>query len=58
MRANTAAGRNVMDPNPDSEESNFPQIINDTRMIFSYGPADDADEWWMPWGRLRGFVEQ
>ncbi|KAJ7699582.1 hypothetical protein B0H17DRAFT_1196205 [Mycena rosella] len=58
MRANAAAGRNVMDPSPDSEENNRPRILTETRMIFSYDPADDADEWWMSWGRLRGFADQ
>ncbi|KAJ7687821.1 hypothetical protein B0H17DRAFT_1135994 [Mycena rosella] len=55
MRVNVAAGRNVMDPGPD--ESNLHQIIEDTRMIFSYDPADDADEWWMAWGRFRDSAE-
>ncbi|KAJ7687833.1 hypothetical protein B0H17DRAFT_1069413, partial [Mycena rosella] len=49
MRANTAAGRNLMDPNPDSEESTWQEIIGGARMMH---------EWWMAWGRLRGFAEQ
>ncbi|KAJ7661739.1 hypothetical protein B0H17DRAFT_1212139 [Mycena rosella] len=57
LRANAAAGLNVMGPNPDSEENNW-QMITETRMIFSYDPADDADEWWMSWGRFREFADQ
>jgi len=49
MRANQAAGRNVMD----GPESGLQQMLDDTRMVFGYEPADDADEWWMSWGRLR-----
>ncbi|KAJ7140828.1 hypothetical protein C8R44DRAFT_974572 [Mycena epipterygia] len=46
MRANHAAGRNVLD-------GDMEQMLEDTRMVFSYEPMDDADEWWMSWGRLR-----
>ncbi|KAJ7159071.1 hypothetical protein C8R43DRAFT_359147 [Mycena crocata] len=49
MRANHAAGRNVID----SPESELQQMLDDTRMIFGYDPSDDADEWWMTWGRYR-----
>ncbi|KAJ7451791.1 hypothetical protein B0H11DRAFT_2246219 [Mycena galericulata] len=49
MRANHAAGRNVMD----GPESDLLQMLDDTRMVFAYEPTDDADEWWMSWGRLR-----
>ncbi|KAJ7687841.1 hypothetical protein B0H17DRAFT_1332303 [Mycena rosella] len=54
MRVNQAAGRNIMD----GEESNLQQMLDEMRMVFSYDPADDADEWWMSWGRMRGFAEQ
>ncbi|KAJ7661458.1 hypothetical protein DFH06DRAFT_374060 [Mycena polygramma] len=50
MRANEAAGRNVMDSGDLSE---LQGMWDDMRMVFGYDPADDADEWWMSWGRLR-----
>ncbi|KAJ7352008.1 hypothetical protein DFH08DRAFT_77882 [Mycena albidolilacea] len=47
MRASHAAGRDVMDvPGSDGE-----QLLDETRMVFDYDPTDDADEWWMAWGR-------
>ncbi|KAJ7123121.1 hypothetical protein C8R44DRAFT_785327 [Mycena epipterygia] len=49
MRANHAAGRYVMD----GLQGEMDNILNDTRMVFSYEPTDDADEWWMAWGRFR-----
>ncbi|KAJ7687859.1 hypothetical protein B0H17DRAFT_1069457 [Mycena rosella] len=49
MRANQAAGRNLME----GEESHLQQMLEDMRMVFGYDPADDADEWWMSWGRFR-----
>ncbi|KAJ7166045.1 hypothetical protein C8R46DRAFT_293641 [Mycena filopes] len=49
MRANEAAGRNVMD----AGEVSLQAMWDDMRMVFGYDPADDADEWWMTWGRLR-----
>ncbi|KAJ7101478.1 hypothetical protein B0H15DRAFT_816225 [Mycena belliarum] len=49
MRANHAAGRNVMEV----PGSDLQQMVDATRMIFAYDPSDDADEWWMSWGRLR-----
>ncbi|KAJ7174615.1 hypothetical protein C8R46DRAFT_1347724 [Mycena filopes] len=48
MRANEAAGRNVMDASETLQE-----MWDDMRMVFDYDPADDADNWWMTWGRLR-----
>jgi salicylate hydroxylase len=53
MRANQAAGRNVMD----GPESALQDIIDEMRLIFGYEPTDDADEWWMSWGRLRDASE-
>ncbi|KAJ7452772.1 hypothetical protein B0H11DRAFT_2072946 [Mycena galericulata] len=49
MRASHAMGRNVMDA-PDSD---LQDMHDDMRMIFGYEPEDDADEWWMTWGRFR-----
>ncbi|KAJ6561942.1 hypothetical protein B0H19DRAFT_1143097 [Mycena capillaripes] len=46
MRANHAAGRNVMD-------GDLHQMLEDIRMVFGYDATDDADEWWMSWGRFR-----
>ncbi|KAJ7488120.1 hypothetical protein FB451DRAFT_1226471 [Mycena latifolia] len=54
MRANHAAGRNVMD----AQESHLQQMQDEMRMLFAYDPADDADEWWMSWGRLRDSAEE
>ncbi|KAJ7319085.1 hypothetical protein DFH08DRAFT_394574 [Mycena albidolilacea] len=49
MRANEAAGRNVMD----AGNLDLQQMWDGMRMVFGYDPADDADEWWVSWGRLR-----
>ncbi|KAF8207946.1 hypothetical protein K438DRAFT_1575465, partial [Mycena galopus ATCC 62051] len=49
FRANEAAGRNVMD----AEDMDLQQMWDDMRLVFGYDPADDADEWWVSWGRLR-----
>ncbi|KAJ7679135.1 hypothetical protein DFH06DRAFT_505680 [Mycena polygramma] len=46
MRANHAAGRNVM-------EGDYHQMLDDFRMVFGYDATDDADEWWVSWGRFR-----
>ncbi|KAJ7661461.1 hypothetical protein DFH06DRAFT_374144 [Mycena polygramma] len=50
MRANEAAGRNVMDS---GDPSDLQQMWEDMRTVFGYDPADDANEWWVSWGRLR-----
>ncbi|KAJ6520799.1 hypothetical protein DFH09DRAFT_1193753 [Mycena vulgaris] len=49
MRASHAMGRNVMDA-PDSD---LQDMQDDMLMVFGYEPEDDADEWWMTWGRFR-----
>ncbi|KAJ7750921.1 hypothetical protein DFH07DRAFT_826956 [Mycena maculata] len=49
LRANQAAGRNVMD----APEEEMHKIWDDMRIVFSYDPSDAADEWWVSWGRLR-----
>ncbi|KAK7043476.1 FAD-binding-3 domain-containing protein [Favolaschia claudopus] len=49
MRANAATGHNVMD----SASDDLQHMWDDMRRIFGYDPADDADEWWVSWGRLR-----
>ncbi|KAJ6483920.1 hypothetical protein C8R45DRAFT_999728 [Mycena sanguinolenta] len=49
MRANEAAGRNVMD----SGDVDLQQMWDDMRMVFGYEAPDDANEWWVSWGRLR-----
>ncbi|KAJ6509748.1 hypothetical protein DFH09DRAFT_1198750 [Mycena vulgaris] len=49
MRASHAMGRNVLDA-PDSD---LQGMHDDMRMVFGYEPEDDADEWWMTWGRFR-----
>ncbi|KAJ7140894.1 hypothetical protein C8R44DRAFT_238342 [Mycena epipterygia] len=50
MRANEAAGRNVMDS---GDDTGLQQMWDEMRMIFGYDPRDDADEWWVSWGRMR-----
>jgi len=50
MRANAAAGRNVMDT---GDADALQEMWDDMRMVFGYDPADAADEWWISWGRLR-----
>ncbi|KAJ7466879.1 hypothetical protein FB451DRAFT_400314 [Mycena latifolia] len=49
MRSNHTAGRNVMD----APESRMQELLDRTRMVFDYDPSDDADEWWVSWGRFR-----
>ncbi|KAJ6573487.1 hypothetical protein DFH09DRAFT_388963 [Mycena vulgaris] len=64
MRANHAAGLDAMD----APEADMQSIMDDIRMVyvvirpwssnltvprFDYDPADDADEWWVSWGRFR-----
>ncbi|KAJ7314292.1 hypothetical protein DFH08DRAFT_1042040 [Mycena albidolilacea] len=49
MRANAAAGRNVMDS---GDLNDLGQIWDNMRDVFGYNAADDADEWWVSWGRL------
>ncbi|KAJ7823426.1 hypothetical protein B0H14DRAFT_2826750 [Mycena olivaceomarginata] len=46
MRANHAAGKNAM-------EGNFSQMLEEFRTVFGYDAMDDADEWWINWGRFR-----
>ncbi|KAF8195306.1 hypothetical protein K438DRAFT_1827229 [Mycena galopus ATCC 62051] len=46
MRENHAAGRNAM-------EGNFSQMLDDFTEVFGYDAMDDADEWWINWGRFR-----
>ncbi|KAF7371202.1 FAD-binding-3 domain-containing protein [Mycena sanguinolenta] len=46
MRANHAAGRNAM-------EGDFQQMLEEVRIIFGYSASDDADEWWINWGRFK-----
>ncbi|KAF7332727.1 FAD-binding-3 domain-containing protein [Mycena kentingensis (nom. inval.)] len=47
MRANTAAGRNAM-------EGDLQEMLDDFVFAFGYDADDDADEWWINWGRLKG----
>ncbi|KAF7300700.1 FAD-binding-3 domain-containing protein [Mycena chlorophos] len=54
MRANDAAGRNLMDS---GDEDSLQTMWDDMRMVFDYHPADAADDWWMAWGRLRSLSE-
>ncbi|KAJ7140900.1 hypothetical protein C8R44DRAFT_762051 [Mycena epipterygia] len=49
MRASYAAGHNVMD----APDGRMQKMLENTRMIFDYDPSDDADEWWVSWGRFR-----
>ncbi|KAK7042180.1 FAD-binding-3 domain-containing protein [Favolaschia claudopus] len=46
IRARQAAGQNVL-------EGDMQQMMEDFRMVFGYEATDDADEWWMTWGRYR-----
>ncbi|KAJ6449396.1 hypothetical protein C8R47DRAFT_1230667 [Mycena vitilis] len=54
FRANTAAGRDVMD----TPGSDVGAMMDDTRITFDYDPADDAEEWWVSWGRFREMTEE
>ncbi|KAF7371324.1 FAD-binding-3 domain-containing protein [Mycena sanguinolenta] len=44
MRARHAVGQNVMD-------GDLEHMMEDVRIMFGYDSGDDADEWWMTWGR-------
>ncbi|KAJ7745427.1 hypothetical protein DFH07DRAFT_16260 [Mycena maculata] len=46
MRGNYALGRNVIE-----------EIEAGMVWVFTYDPADDADEWWVQWGRFRHDLE-
>ncbi|KAJ7607031.1 hypothetical protein DFH06DRAFT_1250480 [Mycena polygramma] len=46
MHVNHAEGRNVM-------EGDYHQMLDDFRLVFGYDAMDDADEWWVSWGRFR-----
>ncbi|KAJ7724394.1 hypothetical protein B0H16DRAFT_1736774 [Mycena metata] len=49
MRAQQSKGLNVLDtPGGDLKD-----ICADMCMVFGYGPTDDADEWWVTWGRYK-----
>ncbi|KAF7325450.1 FAD-binding-3 domain-containing protein [Mycena kentingensis (nom. inval.)] len=47
LRANTAAGRNAM------EGEDLHKIKEDFIIANGYDADDDADEWWINWGRLK-----
>ncbi|KAJ7901386.1 hypothetical protein B0H13DRAFT_2275210 [Mycena leptocephala] len=34
-------------------EGNFEHMLDDYRTVFGYDAMDDADEWWINWGRFR-----
>ncbi|KAJ7910294.1 hypothetical protein B0H13DRAFT_612073 [Mycena leptocephala] len=46
MREKQAAGQNVLG-------GDLQQMMDDFRTVFGYEATDDADEWWMSWGRYR-----
>ncbi|KAJ7197418.1 hypothetical protein GGX14DRAFT_471303, partial [Mycena pura] len=46
MRANHAEGRSVMD-------GDLQDVHDDFSFVFGYDAMDDADEWWINWGRFR-----
>ncbi|KAJ7822745.1 hypothetical protein B0H14DRAFT_3146237 [Mycena olivaceomarginata] len=48
MRANTAAGKNVLE----AEGDNLQEVWERMTVQFGYNAADAADEWWMKFGRL------
>ncbi|KAJ6451297.1 hypothetical protein C8R45DRAFT_91468 [Mycena sanguinolenta] len=50
MRARHAAGRNVFD-------GDLEHMMEDVRIMFGYEASDDADEWWINWGRYRDTSE-
>ncbi|KAJ7090827.1 hypothetical protein B0H15DRAFT_948592 [Mycena belliarum] len=49
MRSNQSAGIDVML----AKEMDAQVIWDDFHRVFGYDPADDADEWWVSWGRFR-----
>jgi len=46
IRANHAAGRNAMD-------GDLQDVQDEFSFVFGYDAMDDADEWWINWGRFR-----
>ncbi|KAF7345102.1 FAD-binding-3 domain-containing protein [Mycena venus] len=44
LRERHAAGENALG-------GDLQQMAEDLRMVFGYDAADDADEWWVTWGR-------
>ncbi|KAK7042173.1 FAD-binding-3 domain-containing protein [Favolaschia claudopus] len=46
MRARGERGENVLG-------GDLQEMMEDFRMVFGYDAMDDADEWWMTWGRYR-----
>ncbi|KAJ7056133.1 hypothetical protein C8F01DRAFT_1156924 [Mycena amicta] len=45
FRANYAVGKNAM-------EGDLHKMLDDLRFVFDYDARDDADEWWINWGRF------
>ncbi|KAJ6483245.1 hypothetical protein C8R45DRAFT_1215119 [Mycena sanguinolenta] len=50
LRARHAVGQNVFD-------DDLEDMMEADRIMFSYDSADDADEWWINWGRYRAVSE-
>ncbi|KAF7321240.1 hypothetical protein HMN09_00213100 [Mycena chlorophos] len=49
FRENYARGRDLADMMEGTEAGD---TMEETRFLFGYSPQDDADEWWMTWGRF------
>ncbi|KAF7308150.1 hypothetical protein HMN09_00662700 [Mycena chlorophos] len=49
FRDNHAKGRNILD----APEATMMEVeaMEETTVVFAYDPEDDADEWWINWGR-------
>ncbi|KAF7371325.1 FAD-binding-3 domain-containing protein [Mycena sanguinolenta] len=50
FRARHAIGQNVFD-------GDLEHMMEDVRIMFGYNATDDADEWWMTWGRYLDAAE-
>ncbi|KAJ6451307.1 hypothetical protein C8R45DRAFT_1223882 [Mycena sanguinolenta] len=50
MRARHTVGQNVFD-------GDLENMMEDVRIMFGYEASDDADEWWINWGRYRDASE-
>nr|GAT42402.1 predicted protein [Mycena chlorophos] len=49
FRSNHALGRNILDA-PEATKMEV-EAMEETQIVFDYDPEDDADEWWITWGR-------
>jgi salicylate hydroxylase len=52
LQAKEKAGRNVLEP-PDDDEETTAEHWERAKFLFGYDAEDAADNWWVQWGLLR-----